>query len=658
MYLYPKMKTLGIFAFALLFAFTTSLSAKEFELKSPDSKIRVLVSAAEDLGLSIQVDGETILEDSRIGLELVDGRILGVSPVVLDTESLSVSESLEPVVRQKERKVLNEYEALVLSFEGGYELEVRAFDNGVGYRFATDLSGDIEVKDERMELSFPVGTRSLFPEEESMMSHNERLYVDTALQDLDENRFCSLPVLVDVDGVAKVVFTEADLYSYPAMYLQGGYGESLTATFPKFVLETRPAASGPDRNVEIVKEAAFIAKVDGSRSFPWRVFAIATSDKDLIENELVYLLSRPNELEDTSWIKPGRVAWDWYNANNIYGVDFESGINNETYKYYIDFAAKYGIEYVILDEGWSQSTTNLFEPNPEIDVPELVTYGKPKGVEIILWSLWGPMDTDAPELFDLYKKWGVAGVKIDFMQRSDQYMVEYYERIAREAAKRELLVDYHGAFKPAGLRRALPNVISYEGVKGNENNKWSADITPEHNVTIPFIRMVAGPMDYTPGAMANANPRSFAINHFRPMGLGTRAHEVAKYVVYESALQMYCDTPSRYLQERETTEFITQIPSVWDETIALDGEVGDFVVVARRSGKTWFVGAMTDENARELEIDLSFLPNGKRKAEIFQDGANAHNIAIDYRCIDKTVTNKEVLKIKLAPGGGWSAIIR
>lgn len=633
---------------------TTRLDAATYEVSSPDEELVASVATDGGLQLSIRFKGETVLEPSELGMT-IDGEPL--FDRVAEAERGSVTEVVMPVVKRKRAKLKNEYNSMTLKFGNGGSLELRAFDNGVAYRFVSALGSEVEVDDERMDLRFPVGSHSLFPEEETMISHNERLYPYLDLARVGEDRFCSLPVLIDVPSVAKIVFTEADLYDYPAMYLKGGPGASLSTKFPAYVLETRPAASGPDRDVEIVKEAGFIAKTAGSRPFPWRVFSVSDEDKDFVENELVFLLSRPLELEDTSWIKPGRVAWDWYNANNIYGVDFESGINNATYKHYIDFASKYGIEYVILDEGWSISTTNLFEPNPEIDVPELVEYGKKRGVSIILWSLWGPMDTDAPALFDLYKKWGVAGVKIDFMQRSDQYMVNYYERIAREAAKRELLVDYHGAFKPAGLRRALPNVISYEGVKGNENNKWSADITPEHNVTIPYIRMLAGPMDYTPGAMANANPRSFAINHFRPMGLGTRAHEVAKYFVYESALQMYCDSPSRYLQEKETTEYITRVPSVWDETIALDGVVGDYILVARRNGNTWYIGAMTDGSARKLSVELSFLPKGKHKARIYQDGANAHNIAIDFKIVDKTVTSADTLEIEMAPGGGWSAII-
>lgn len=652
------MKNLAKYLAAIAFLATPFIRASDYQLSSPDGRLNATISENSRVALSIDFAGKPVLESSEIGLLMASGSTLGSDGKIMSATETSVSKEVTQAVQRKQAVLQDTYNAIRLNYENGDAIELRAYDAGVAYRFITAIDGEIKVEEETMTLNFPSGSHSFFPEEESMMSHNERAYPYLDLNDIDESRFCSLPVLIDVPDVARIVFTEADLYNYPAMYLKGGDGYTLSPQFPQFVLKSRPAQNGGDRNVEIIEEAEYIAKSSGTRSFPWRVFSISDNDADFIENELVYLLSRPLELEDTSWIKPGRVAWDWYNANNVYGVDFESGINNDTYKHYIDFASKYGIEYVILDEGWSISTTNLFEPNPDINVPKLVAYGAKRDVEIILWALWKPFDEDTEALFSLYKSWGVIGVKIDFMQRSDQYMVEYYERVARAGAKHEMLVDYHGAFKPAGLRRALPNLISYEGVKGNENNKWSADVTPEHNVTIPFIRMLAGPMDYTPGAMANTNPRSHQINHFRPMGIGTRAHEVAKYTVYESALQMYCDAPSRYLKERETIEFITRIPSVWDETIALAGKVGDYVLVARRSGKTWFIAAMTDENARTLEVDLSFLGKGRWKATVFADGANAKNFAEDYKLTQQKVTAKDTLNIDLAPGGGWSAIIK
>ncbi|HBH24991.1 MAG TPA: alpha-glucosidase, partial [Cytophagales bacterium] len=344
-------------------------------------------------------------------------------------------------------------------------------------------------------------------------------------------------------------------------------------------------------------------------------------------------------------------------ANNIFGVDFKSGINDDTYRYYIDFASKNGIEYVILDEGWTKSTTEILEDNDEIDVKGLVEYAESKNVGIILWVLWKPLQENMSEILETYAGWGAKGIKVDFMQRNDQGMVESYEEIAKEAARLQLLVDYHGAFKPSGLRRKYPNVLNYEGVKGNENNKWSADITPEHNVTIPFIRMAAGPMDYTPGAMRNAQPDNYLISFDRPMSLGTRCHEVAMYVVYEAPIQMMCESPSIYYREQESVDFISKAPVTWDETIVLEGKVADYIIVARRKGDNWHIGAMTDWEARSFEIDLSFLPEGNYVMTVMQDGINADRNAEDYKKTTREVKPGDKINIKMASGGGWAARI-
>jgi alpha-glucosidase len=350
------------------------------------------------------------------------------------------------------------------------------------------------------------------------------------------------------------------------------------------------------------------------------------------------------------------VAWDWYNANNVFGVDFKAGVNTQTYKYFIDFASKYGIEYVILDEGWYK-LGNVLDVVPEINVPELVAYGKQKKVDIILWVVWKTLADNMQGALDQYAKWGVKGVKVDFMQRDDQLLMKFYHDVARETAKRKMLLDLHGGQKSALLTRTWPNLITNEGVKGLENSKWSADVEPEHNVTLPFTRMFLGPMDFTPGAMLNADKKSFARVFDRPMALGTRCHQLAMYVVYESPLQMLADSPSNYLREPEAMEFLGPVPSVWDETRVLDGEIGDYVVVARRSGRDWYIGAMTDWTARELELDLSFLPQGELKMEAYQDGANVDRMAGDYKLVKSQVSRNARLKIRLAPGGGWAARI-
>ena len=627
-----------------------------YTLHSPNEELTVNIAVEEVLTWSIKHKNQVVLRPSEIALAIKNIGELGRNAKVEGTSIQDINTVLKPVIKVKSAEINENYRELTVHFAGNYQVNFRAYNNGVAYRFQTQLpTSNITINSETVELDFPSGTTSLFPEEESFVSHFERLYQPVAVKDVQSPAFASLPIYFNVNG-KHVVLTEADLFDYPGLFLQGSGGSAMRGIFPGFVTKAEPAPGAEDRN-ELVTAADYIAMTSGTRTYPWRVLAIGESEASLIENQLVYLLSRDNVLENVDWIQPGRVAWDWYNANNIYGVDFKSGDNTATYKYYIDFASKYGLEYVILDEGWSKSSTEVKEPNPEINVKELIEYGRKKKVGIILWSLWKPIDNDMEGIFKLYSEWGAKGVKIDFMQRADQAMVNYYERAAKVAAKYHLLVDFHGAYKPAGLRRAYPNVISYEGVKGNENNKWSQDITPEHNVTLPFIRMLAGPMDYTPGAMSNAQLINHKIIFDRPMSLGTRAHQVAMYVVYESPLQMLCDSPSAYLNDPQVTEFISRFPSVWDETKVLDAKITDYVVIARRKGNTWYIGAMTDWTPRELEIDFSFLAKGKYKIDFARDGVNADRYAEDYKIESKAITRSTVMTIKMAPGGGWAAIL-
>ena len=371
---------------------------------------------------------------------------------------------------------------------------------------------------------------------------------------------------------------------------------------------------------------------------------------------MIYKLAPEKTIDDATWIKPGKVAWDWWNANNIYGVDFKAGINNDTYKYYIDFASKYGLEYIILDEGWYH-LENIMDVVDDIDVQDLVNYGKKKNVDIILWVIWKALDDKLAEALDQFAAWGVKGIKIDFMQRDDQWMVNFYEKIARECAARKLLVDYHGAYKPAGLNRKYPNVISVEGVKGLENAKWSNLPDPEHNVTLPFTRMVAGAMDFTPGAMLNADSTNFNPVFTQPMSPGTRSHQLAMYVYIESPLQMLADNPSNYYREPECMEYLSKVPSVWDDTKVLEAKVGDYISIARRSGQTWYVGAMTDWSPRELELDLGFLGEGNYTMKVWKDGVNANRYAADFAQEEITVNSSSKIKMTLAGGGGWAAII-
>ncbi|PYY04061.1 MAG: alpha-glucosidase, partial [Acidobacteria bacterium] len=436
-------------------------------------------------------------------------------------------------------------------------------------------------------------------------------------------------------------------------WLRGTNGNGLAAAFPPYPLKEKLEG---DRDVKVVESADYIAVTSGTRTFPWRVIGIAEKDGDLLTNQLVWLLEKPSQLQDTSWIKPGKVSWDWWNANNIAGVDFKSGINTKTYKYYIDFAAKYKIPYVILDEGWYK-LGNVLSVVPEIDMEEVTAYAKQKNVGVILWVVWKTLDDQLIPALDQYEKWGIKGIKVDFMQRSDQLVMNFYRKVCIESAKRKMLVDFHGDQKPASMTRTWPNLINAEGVRGLEWSKWSAEAEPEHNVTLPFTRMFLGPMDYTPGAMRNASKASFAPIFAQPMSLGTRCHQLAMYVVYEGPLQMLADSPTSYLREPEAMQFLAAVPTEWDETRVLDAKIADYVVVARRNGQDWYIGAMTDWTPRSLDIDLSFLPEGSFTMDAYQDGVNADKLASDYKKTTTQVGKGSKLTIKLAPGGGWTARI-
>ena len=640
-----------------LLSLSCLLQADSYQLKSPDGNLAVAIETTPSLSFSITAGDTVILEKADIGLALEGVGFLGSNATVVTVDEASIDQVITPTIARRHAQIRDHFNALSLTFEENFQLQFRAYDDGIAYRFVTSFPRSLRVTFEQLDYRFPDSTKTFFPQEESMISHNERLYPLLSLDELDSEDFCTLPVMMVPEAGPKILFSEANLLDYPALFMKGGEGNVLSAKHPPYILEIEPAAQGSDRNENILKTADYIARVQGTRDFPWRLFIIG-DDAVFLENELVYQLSDPCEIEDTSWIKPGIVAWDWYNANNIFGVDFESGINTETYKYYIDFAAEYGLQYIILDEGWSESTVKIDAPAPGMDVQEIINYGKSKGIGVILWALWGPIARERDTLFPLYEKWGAAGVKIDFMQRSDQEMVNFYHDTAKLGAEHKLLVDYHGAFKPAGLRRLYPNLINYEGVKGEENNKWSADITPTHNVTIPFTRGSVGPMDYTPGAMTNKHLINHNISFERPESVGTRAHEVAKYVVFDSPLQMFCDTPSVYRKEAETTAFMAKIPFTWDETHVLKAEVSEYVLVARRKGNTWYVGAMTNENGpRDLTIDWSFLGEGDFTAEIYADGINVERYAQDYKLTRTEVDASATTAIHLGTGGGWAAIV-
>jgi alpha-glucosidase len=627
---------------------------------SPDGSLEVTVAITDNITWSLEVNGSLVAGPSTIALELEEFGILGHDPVLRNSFTASKDEVIETILYKKST-IENSYNELNLIFRGRYSLIFRAYNDGVAYRFVTSIKDDVVVKNEQSSFVFPDAKEAYVPYVREPVGcyqvSFESTYDVLPLSGVKPDSLIITPLLVKNNDGSSLVISEADLEDYPGMFLT--VNEDATGFEAEFAGYPLEEEQGGHNNLQsyVTKRADYIAKTYGNRAYPWRMIAVGKNDAELLNNDLVYKLASPSRIEDTSWIRPGKVAWDWWNDWNIYGVDFPAGINTETYKYYIDFAAEKGIEYVILDEGWSEST-NLLNVIPEIDLQEIIGHGKEKGVGIVLWAGWLPLDQQMDKVLDKYSEMGVKGYKIDFMNRDDQKMVNFYYRAAREAAKHEQFVLFHGAYKPTGLHRTYPNVLTYEGVYGLEQMKWTDYLEmPEYDVTIPFIRMLAGPMDYTPGAMENANRFNWRAVYSEPMSQGTRCHQLAMYVVYDSPFSMLCDNPTAYKKESESVNFIASVPTVFDETVPLAGEIGEYVAVARRKGDAWYVGAMTDWNGRQIEIDFSFLDEGEYKATVFADGINADRAAVDYTKDEIIINGGDKLKIEMKSGGGWAAVI-
>lgn len=645
----------------ILFCFSIGLIyGKDYIVSSPDHKIQVKVSDGKELSWSVNFNNETILKPSRIAMTVKESNeVFGINVSAQKVNRRSVDEAFEVVVPTKFRKMQDNFNEMTLTFKGGYAVKFRVYNNGAAYRFETSVSSQkIHIENETVEFNLGGNYSTYWPKESSpnFITHCEGHFDYISVSDIPNQKYAYLPIYLSSASGTKMVIMEADLFDYPNLFLSGTATQKLNGVFPPVILEKK-IKEGSDRNEEIVLNADYIAKTGGKRNFPWRLLIIGPDDKSLLENNLVYQLSTPGVAGDKSWIKPGRISWDWWSTLNIYDVDFEAGVNTRTYKYFIDFAAKYGLEYILLDEGWSAGTWNIREPNKDVDVQELVRYGKTKNVGLVLWALWNPLHEDLEGILDLYKQWGIKGVKIDFMQRNDQEMVNFYENVGKAAFDRQLLVDFHGSFKPSGLHRKYPNVMTYEGVYGLEHNKSSHDISPNHDLILPFTRMVAGPMDYTPGATVNATENDFHINFIHPMSQGTRAHQGALFIAFESPLQMFADSPSNYYKTSDFTSFIAQIPTVWDETKAIEAEAGKYLTIARRSGSKWFIASLTNWDQRELSVNLNFIGEGKYKAEILRDGVNANRYGSDFKIETKHVSGGQTLDINMAKGGGWAAIL-
>lgn len=626
---------------------------KQVSATSPDGQTKVTVTAADRIYYDVESHGELLFKQCHIGMTLSD-RTLGEKPVLKGKKVQKVSETVTPIHPLKFSEVDNTYTLLTLTFGGGYKVEWRIYDDGVAYRFVTALKGDIEVMSEDGTWQLASPAKLVMQQAGAFKTSCEENYSVVASNEWKaDDKMSELPILV-MGERQKVLISEFDLFDYPGTFLKStGEGSNAFAIIqPKCPTEYEDDG---DRRHKILKEAPYVAKTSGTRTFPWRYMLITQQDGQLVESTMPVRLAPANAIGDPSWIKVGQTCWDWLNGIP-FGPDvtFKSGINLDTYKYFIDFAARNGVGYILIDEGWALNTRNPFETNPEVHLPEIIAYGKSKGVGVILWLPWLTVEHNM-DLFQKFEEWGIKGTKIDFMDRQDQWMVNFYERVAREAAKHHIFVDFHGAFHPSGLDYKYPNVLTYEGVRGMEYN---GSCKPDNSVWLPFIRNAVGPMDYTPGSMLNYQPERH--HGGRPIcaGVGTKAFNLAIFVLAESNLQMLMDNPCRYDQWPDCRDFLTSVPVNWDETRVLAAEAGQYCVTAKRKGNQWFIGGITNSTERNIELKLDFLPAGKQyKMTSFEDGVNAHIIAMDYLRKESKVGSTTVLPVHMVRNGGWCARI-
>lgn len=647
--MFQKIQTIFIILIAC-FTQVTVAAAKDFTLVSPDGKLQATINLAAAINYSLAYEGRTYLLPSAISMRFGNGAVLGEKPRLITSHNSTVDRFIKPVygINARVREHFNE---LILEFSGHYKLTFRAYNEGFAYRFYTDFKDSTTVKDEQSNFRFAGDYQSYFHP-----ALSEADYRTQKISEIREPNYSSLPLLVKADDGMNILIHEADVRDYPCMSITAlGKAHTLVAKHASYPKKVVPGGH-MNFNLQVKETENYMARTTGSRTFPWRLVSFEKQDGAILTNQLVYLLAAETVLKEQDWIKPGKVAWDWWNALNLSGVDFKTGFNTETYKYFIDFAARNGIEYVNLDEGWSDQF-DLMKITDKLDMPELIRYAKKKKVGLILWCVWYTLDRQMIAALDQFQHWGISGVKVDFMDRDDQVVVAFQERLLKEAATRKMLVNYHGAYHPNGMERTYPNYINTEGVKGSEWNKFDAGgASPQNDVTIPFIRMFAGAMDYTPGAMQNYNKADWKQIFDRPVSQGTRCHQLAMYTVYYAPLQMLADAPTAYEREPVYLKYLAGIPTVWDQTYAMDSQIGAYVCVARRKGQDWFMGAMTNWTDRTLIYKLDFLAAGKTyEAELFMDGANADRVGSDYKRVLKKVTKGDQLEVKMAPGGGWSA---
>ena len=643
------MKRINIYSILFMFS-CIAMAGNETRITSPNGQIAVeLRTDADGLSWTVSRGGKAVYSEANVTVN-VGGKVLG-NTKVKSIRQRTASETIRPVVPLKFSEISYSYNEATLNF-GTCQLLIRVMDNGVAHRFVLNQKDDVEIMDETFAIRPADGFTVHYQTCGSFNTSYEEPYQHKNIDEWQQDgKTATIPCLLSGADDTQLLIGESDVDDYPRLFLKAE-GGAVTTTFPKAPITWEPRG---DRGETITKEADYIAKTSGKRALPWRWVAV-TDSKGIIEQTIPAQLSRRSVLEDTSWIQPGKFSWEWWNGATPFGpdVDFKAGCNYETYCYFADFAAKYGIEYVLLDEGWAKSTRDPFNGNDNLRLPDLIKYCNAKGVKLVLWLPWLTVEQNFDKLFKTYAEWGIPAVKIDFMDHADQWMVNFYKRVTAEAAKYHIIVDWHGSFTPAGLEQEYPNLVSYEGVLGLEQ---MGGCRPENTLFIPFIRNAVGPADFTPGGMNNMQPDKYRAGRPNSGAMGTRAFQMALYVVLESGVQMLADNPTRYYQNDDCTRYIASVPTVWDETRCLSAKAGEYLVVAKRKGQKWFIGAITNGTPRDLTLSLSFLASGNHKLTAFKDGVNADYQAMHYNKTEQSVTPGTSLNIHLAKNGGWAAVI-
>jgi alpha-glucosidase len=629
--------------------------SQKYALTSPDGKLTAGIEIDKGIYVALLKGRTNVFKLGNISLKTY--YVVGpkdeykVQKIIRN----SVNEIIRPEIRDKAATLTNSYNEMEIRFGDKHSVTFRLFNEGLAYRFSTSDKDSLKIINENLDLYLEAGDSVRFQSSETFNSAYETPYEHESLTKIKKGKLCSLPILIEKQSGLFLMVTEADLHDYPGLWFEGTEQAQLSAINPSYP-KSLTTTGGVYVQNQVAGTCDYIAKVNGTRTYPWRIFAVASNEKDLISNSMVYLLASPCAVKDISWIKPGVVMFDWWAKSNIYGVDFKAGINTETARYFIDFCAEHGFRYFLFDDGWSPED-NLLNTIPGLNMDEVTAYARSKGVDIMLWMVWHTLQKQWNQAFDQFAKWGIKGIKVDFMNRDDQPMVRFYESVAYEAAYRKLIVDFHGAYKPCGLSRKYPNVLTREALIEFEYNGWTNQDDPVHHNILPYIRMFAGPMDYIPATMRNSTKYNFRPVDDYPMGQGTRAHAIALFVILNSPLTMLPDSPSDYYREKECTDFLKKIPVEWDDTQLLKGKIAEYTVLARRSGSEWYIGAITNWNERAIDLKTTFLEPGKYRLEAIADGVNANKRAEDYIKVEMDFQSGDVLKLNLASGGGWVARI-